>query len=180
MDILKTDRLIIRLAVLGDEEAIYSYRSDFIENKYQGWLPGSVEEVRDYIKNMPTMLDVADVYFQFAIILKEENRLIGDMGIIFTGHEGMQAELGCTLHKDFQGNGYATEALSRMVDFLFRTLNKHRLVASIDPGNTASIRLIERLGFRREGHFKESYYLRGEWTDDVVYAMLHKEWDYGL
>ena len=176
MNILKTDRLIIRLAVLGDEEAIYSYRSDCIENKYQGWQPDSVEEVRNHIKNMPTTLDVANICFQFVIILKEENRLIGDMGIIFTGHKGMQAELGCTLHKDFQGNGYATEALSRIVYFLFQTLNKHRLVASIDPRNTASIRLIERLGFREEGHLKESYYLRGEWTDDVIYAMLHKEW----
>jgi len=176
MDIIKTDRLIIRLAMSGDEEGIYSYRSDIVENKYQGWQPASVEEVRDYILNMPATFDVADVCFQFVIILKETNRLIGDMGIVFTGHEGMQAELGCTLHKDFQGNGYATEALSRMVDFLFHTLNKHRLVASIDPRNIASIRLIERLGFRKEGYFKESYYLRGQWTDDVIYAMLRKEW----
>jgi len=176
MDILKTYRLIIRLAELGDEDAIYSYRSDVIENKYQGWLPASVKEVRDYIKNMPLTLDAADICFQFVIILKEENRLIGDMGIIFTGHDGRQAELGCTLNKDFQANGYATEALARMVDYLFLTLNKHRLVASIDPRNTASIRLIERLGFRKEGYFKKSYYLRGEWTDDVIYAMLHDEW----
>ena len=110
------------------------------------------------------------------ILTKNENRLIGDMGIIFTGHERMQVEVGCTLNKAFQGKGYATEALTAMVNHFFMTLKKHRIVASIDPRNTASIRLIERLGFRKEAHFKESYFLRGEWVDDIIYAMLDKDW----
>ena len=173
---ITTERLIIRLAKPDDAEAIYAYRSDSIENQYQGWFPESVEEVRDYIANMPVTLDVANVCFQFAIISKSENRLIGDMGIIFNGHEKSQAEIGCTLNKDFQGKGYAAEALTAMVNYLFTLLKKHRVVASIDPRNTASIRLIERLGFRKEAHFKESYYLRGEWVDDVIYAMLDKDW----
>ena len=72
-------------------------------------------------------MDVANICFQFAIIYTDEKKLIGDMGIIFTNHENMQAEIGCTLHKDYKGQGYATEALNGMVDFLFRTLNKHSL-----------------------------------------------------
>lgn len=173
---IKTDRLIIRLAKPDDAEAIYSYRSDFIENKYQGWFPDSAKEVRDYISNMPGTIDVADICFQFAIIGREEKRLIGDMGIVFTNHDNSQAEIGCTLHKDYQGKGYATEALKAIVNYLFIALNKHRIVASVDPRNIASLKLIERLGFRKEAHFKESYYLRGEWVDDIIYAMLKKEW----
>ncbi|MCC8145077.1 MAG: GNAT family N-acetyltransferase [Bacteroidales bacterium] len=176
MENIETDRLVIRLAKPDDAEAIYSYRSDFIENKYQGWFPDSVKEVRDYINNMPKTIDVADVCFQFAIISVDENRLIGDMGIIFTNHKNMQAEIGCTLHKNYKGKGYATEALKAMTNYLFVSLDKHRIVASVDPRNTASIRLIERLGFRKEAHFKESYYLRGEWADDIIYAMLKREW----
>ena len=171
-----TDRLIIRLANPDDAEEIYAYRSDTIENQYQGWFPESVEEVRNYITNMPVTIDIADICFQFAILTKNENRLIGDLGIIFTGHERMQVEVGCTLNKTFQGKGYATEALTAMVNYFFMTLKKHRIVASIDPRNTASIRLIERLGFRKEAHFKESYFLRGEWVDDIIYAMLDKDW----
>jgi len=87
----------------------------------------------------------------------------------------MQAEIGCTLSKNYQNQGYATEALGAMIEYLFLTLNKHRIIASVDPRNTASIRLIERLGFRKEAHFKESYYLRGEWVDDIIYAMLRTE-----
>ncbi len=176
IDNILTDRLIIRLAKPDDAEEIYSYRSDTIENRYQGWFPESVEEVRNYITNMPVNMDIADACFQFAILAKNENRLIGDMGIIFTGHERMQVEIGCTLNKKFQGKGYATEALTAMVNCFFVTLKKHRVIASIAPRNIASIRLIERLGFRKEAHFKESYYLRGEWVDDIIYAMLRTEW----
>lgn len=174
--VITTERLIIQLAKPEDAYAIYCYRSDAVENQYQGWFPESEEEVRNYITNMPVTLDIADVCFQFAILTKKENRLIGDMGIIFTGHEKMQAEVGCTLNKDFHGKGYATEALTAMVNYLFGALKKHRVIASIDPRNMPSIRLIERLGFRKEAHFKESYFLRGEWVDDVIYAMLDKDW----
>lgn len=81
---IKTERLIIRLAEPEDAESIFSYRSDFAKNKYQGWFPDSVEEVRDYISNMPATMDIANICFQFTIILADENRLIGDMGISFT------------------------------------------------------------------------------------------------
>ena len=174
--LIETERLVIRLAEPEDAERIFSYRSDFIENKYQGWFPDSVEEVRDYISSMPKVLDIPDRCFQFAIFLTCDKSLIGDMGIIFTNHDNMQAEIGCTLNKDYQGQGYATEALNGMVRFLFGTLNKHRIIASVDPRNTASIRLIERLEFRKEAHFKESYYQRGEWADDLIYAKLNAEW----
>ena len=55
-------------------------------------------------------------------------------------------------------------------------LKKHRITASIDPRNTSSIRLIERLGFRKEAHFKQSLFFHGEWVDDLIYAMLAEEW----
>lgn len=137
--LIKTERLFIRLAEPEDAEDIFSYRSDFAENQFQGWFPDSVEEVRDYISNMPGTMDVANICFQVAIVLVNENRLIGDMGISFTNHNNMQAEIGCTLHKDYQKKGYATEALKAMVDYLFGTLDKHRIIASVDPRNTASI-----------------------------------------
>lgn len=175
--LIKTERLIIRLAEPEDAENIFSYRSDFVENMYQGWFPNSAEDVCEYIKNMPKVMDVANVCFQFVIILASENRLIGDMGIIFTNHDNLQAEVGCTLHKEYQRKGYATEALKAMVGYLFETLDKHRIIASIDPRNRPSIQLIERLIFRKEAHFRESYYLRGEWVDDIIYAKLKSDWD---
>lgn len=89
----------------------------------------------------------------------------------------MQAEIGCTLYKVYHEKGYATEALKAIIDYLFVTLKKHRIIASVDPRNTASIQLIKRLRFRKEAHFKKSYYLRKKWVDDIIYAMLDTEWD---
>ena len=173
---IKTDRLIIRIARPEDAEAIFSYRSDCIVNQYQGWIPNSIEEVRRCIINMPETIDVANLYVQFVVLNLKENRLIGDMAISFSNHDNMQAEIGCTLDKAFQNKGYATEAMKGMVDYLFSTMHKHRIVVSVDPRNTASLRLIERIGFRKEAHFKKSYYLRGEWVDDIIYAKLKEEW----
>lgn len=107
---INTERLTIRLAETEDAISIFSYRSDFIENKYQGWFPNSVEEVCEYISNMPRTMNIANTYIQFAIILKEENKLIGDLGINFINYENMQTEIGCTRHKNHKKKGYATEA----------------------------------------------------------------------
>ena len=173
---ITTDRLVVRPAELGDEAAIYFYRSNFVDNKYQGWFPDSIEEVREHIvSNHSQNVDISGMWLQFAIIDISANKLIGDIGVNLS-KDSVQVEVGCTLDKAFQGKGYATEALGAMVDYLFRTLKKHRITASIDPRNTASIRMVERLGFKKEAHFKESLFIRGEWVDDVVYVILEKEW----
>lgn len=77
--------------------------------------PESAVEERDYIINIPSNMDVANICFQFAIIKADENRIIDDMGVSFTSHDRMPAEVGCTLCKIYLGKGYATEALRAMV-----------------------------------------------------------------
>lgn len=173
---IESERLVIRTAIPGDAPAIYAYRSDHETNKYQGWFPESEKEVHDYILTMPADLNAPDTCYQIALLRRSDSTLIGDMGIVFTGHDNKQADLGCTLHKDYHGKGYATEAMRAMINYLFVHLDKHRLVASIDPRNAPSVALVERLGFTKEAHLRESYYNRGEWTDDLLYAMLQKEW----
>lgn len=98
----------------------------------------------------------------------------------FLDDEKYQVEIGFTLDKNEQGKGFASEAVKETINFLFNDLNKRRIIASIDPRNGKSIALVERLGFRKEAHFKESLLINGEWVDDVVYAVLKDEWRYGL
>lgn len=83
-------------------------------------------------------------------------------------NDGFQCELGCTLSKEHQGKGFATEAMKNTIDYLFNSLNKHRITASIDPRNIESIRLVERLSFRKEAHFKQSLLIDGKWVDDIM------------
>ena len=173
---VNTDRLYIRPIKLDDKELIFEYRSDSITNKYQGWIPKNINDVIEFIGKVAKNINMPNTWFQLVILEKETNTLIGDIGIHFLDMENMQTEIGCTLNKNFQAKGYATEALRGVITYLFNNLQKHRITTSIDPGNINSIKLVERLGFRKEAHFIESLYLNGKWVDDIVYAILEKEW----
>jgi RimJ/RimL family protein N-acetyltransferase len=173
---LRTDRLILRAIDKKDAKAIFKYRSDEITNQYQGWIPKKLEDVYDFINKTANEINVVNTWFQLVIISKETEELIGDIGIHFLDIENKQVEIGCSLEKGQQGKGYAIEALNQVMEFLFNQLDKHRIIASIDPNNIPSVRLMERLGFRKEAHFKESISINGQWVDDIVYAILKKEW----
>ncbi len=174
--ILETQRLRLRPIRPTDKHALFKYRSDEQTNRFQGWLPKSVADVVDFIAKNPAHFNKAETWFQLIIIEKASGEIIGDAGIHFMDVENKQCEIGCTLNKHYHAKGFATEALSAVVDYLFKTLHKHRIVASIDPENTSSLKLVERLGFRKEAHFKKSVRLRGKWVDDIVYALLRDEW----
>ncbi|MDP3468836.1 MAG: GNAT family N-acetyltransferase [Daejeonella sp.] len=174
----KTERLYIRPVSISDKESIFAYRSDPETYKYLSLIPKTVDEVEDFIKKSSSLLNVPGSWFQFVIIEQLHNKVIGDIGIHFldTSPENKQVEIGYTLDRNYRGKGYATEALTVVVNYLITGLNKHRITASIDPTNKSSIQLIERLGFRKEAHFIESLYFHGMWVDDLIYAILAKEW----
>lgn len=175
--ILETERLTLRPITLDDKNDVFDYRSDSQTNKYQGWIPTSVSDVEVFIRKSANQINVPQTWFQFVIVEKNTQKIIGDLGINFFDFENYQAEIGCTLNRDFQNKGYATESLTRVIDYLFGALKKHRIITSLDPNNKNSIRLVERLGFRKEAHFVESLFLNNTWVDDLIYAMLKREWE---
>ena len=119
--------------------------------------------------------NIPNTWFQLAIVNKNEDMLIGDIGIHFL-EDNAQVEIGYTLAPSYQGQGYAIEALKAVINYLFSDLKKHRITASVDPNNTKSIRLLEKLGMRKEGHFIKSYRMGDMWLDDCIYAILEEEW----
>jgi RimJ/RimL family protein N-acetyltransferase len=175
---LLTDRLFIRQVQSEDIESMFNYRSDADTSKYLSLIPDSVEDVEAFINKTSPLINIPATWFQCAIFEKASNLLIGDIGLHFLENdsENSQVEIGCTLDRKFRGKGYATESLTAVIDYLFYSLKKHRIIASVDPSNTDSIKLVERLGFRREAHFVESLFFQGKWVDDLVYALLAKEW----
>mgnify|MGYP001377402313 CR=1 FL=1 len=175
--ILESNRLLLRPISLDDKIDVFQYRSDKEVNKYQGWIPETIEDVEKFISKNPVKINVPETWFQLVIVEKESQKLIGDIGIHFFDKQNFQVELGCTLHKDFQNKGYATESLTMVIDFLFLELKKHRIIASIDPENKNSIRLVERIGFRKEAHFIESLLVNGKWVDDMIFALIEKDWE---
>lgn len=173
---IETERLLIRPIWANDNELVFSYRSDTEMNKYQGFVPKELKEVDEFIAKNPLKFNQPESWYQVVIIEKKSNKIIGDIGIHFVGDDDFQCEIGCTLNKKYQGKGFATNAMKITIDYLFHNLNKHRISGSVDPNNSNSIRLLERLNFRKEAHFKESLFVNGEWKDDVIYGILKSEW----
>ncbi len=174
---LETERLIIRPITLDDKNEIFEYRGDKETNKYQGWIPEKIDDVVTFIEKIAKQIDEPDTWFQLVIIEKQAQKIIGDLGLHFLDSENKQVEIGCTLDKAFHHRGYATESIKKVIDYLFMELNKHRIVTSIDPDNKNSIRLVEKIGFRKEAHFIESLFINGKWVDELIYALIEKDWE---
>ena len=171
---IQTDRLLIRAIEMKDKEDFFHYRSMPQVYKYQTWKPRQIREIEEFIrKNAGVCPNTVNAWLQLAICLKE-GRMIGDIGIHFT--EDHQIEIGYTLSPEHQGNGYAFEAVKVVINYAFLEWKKHRITASVDPENTQSIKLLEKLGFRKEAHFVKSFLMDGQWCDDYVYAMLEEDW----
>ncbi|WP_312458386.1 GNAT family protein [Proteiniclasticum sp.] len=172
---LRTERLILKKLDRRDAEVLYAYRSREEVRKFQSFHPRSLQHVEEFFEDLAEVPDMEDTWFQIGIHLKEEKKLIGDLGLHFLP-DGCQVEIGYTLDPCYQKKGYATEAIKEILKYLFEKLQKHRVTASVDPLNENSIRLLERLGFRREAHFIKGLFYEGVWVDDVIYAMLREEW----
>jgi len=173
---LKTGRLLLRTIRLSDAEAVFGYRSRPEVSKYQG-STASLAHTRRLIKLTAGLRpNTPRTWYQFAVLEKASGALIGDIAIHFRDKENRQVELGYTLAPEYQGKGYASEAAARVLDYLFGTLKKHRVSASVDPRNGRSVKLLERLGMRKEGCFKKSFWTGRAWADDAVYAILKEEW----
>ena len=178
MDLLESERIILRPLQLKDAADVFSYRSDPLISRYQNWQPESMADVEEFLaKRIIGEPDRPDTWFQLAICKKDPHEFIGDCGLHFPKDESRQVEVGITLKRDHHGMGYATETMGLIFDYVFGDLKKHRIYASVDPNNRASIRLLERMKMRKEAHFVATIWVKDHWVDDLIYAILEQEWN---
>lgn len=174
---IKTKRLIVKMLEIGDAPAMYRYRSDPLVYRYQNWRPRNEEEVRTFIEDMQRRgFDAAGSWFQLGIYLQSSFGLIGDLGLHFLPPDSRQVEIGITIQPDQQRKGYATESLRAVIHHLFTGMGKHRVIGSVDPANTASIAMLGKMGMKKEAHFRESLWTPEGWADDLIFAVLEKDW----
>ncbi|WP_112242539.1 GNAT family N-acetyltransferase [Kribbella monticola] len=171
---LATERLTLRRFRAEDAAAFAAYRSVPEVARYQSWeAPVSIEEATALVREFAAGNPSAPGWFQYAIDL--DGVLIGDIGLKL--HENlMQAEIGFTLGPQYQGQGYATEAVRGLLDHLFVERKLHRVSAECDARNVASAALLRRLGFRDEGLRLANTWFKGEWTDDLFFGLLRSDW----
>ena len=174
---IESARLRLRHFQDSDVTQFMGYRNDPIVAKYQSWEGISEPEARTFIQEQKEIQPgVPGQGLQVAIELKAMNALIGDCYFTINVLDHRQAEIGFTLSREYQGYGYATEAVSSFLNYAFHSLDLHRIIAITDCENIASVALLERLGMRREGHFIQNIWFKGKWGDEYLYAMLKDEW----
>ena len=172
---IESQRLILRRFNDADLEPFLAYLNDPHVARFQSWESYTEEQARAVIEQQKTLLPgIQGKWFTFALELKEVGTLIGHVALKML--EDNQAEIGFTLARSAHGKGLAHEAAARVLDYAFKELKLHRVVAITDCENERSIALLKRLGMRREGHFIQNIWFKGRWGDEYLYAILREEW----
>lgn len=173
---LETERLILRRFTDTDLPSLLAYRNDPEIARFQSWDSFSPEEAQAFLQEQQAIEPgMSGKWFQFAIVVKSSGLLVGDCAL-HVDEEGQQGEIGFTLARRHQKKGFALEAVTRVCDYAFRQLNLYRIKAITDCRNQPSVILLGRLGLRREGHFIQHIFFKGEWGDEYQYALLQEEW----
>jgi len=176
---LRTERLILRAwrpDDAGDRAAYCGIVSDpdVVRYLYIEVLDDAGSDAR--LADRGTGLTAPGDWMNLAVEVAGSGEVAGDVGLGWLSAEDRQAEIGYMFRTAHQGRGFATEAAAAMVDLAFTGLGAHRVRGSLDARNAASARVLQRLGMRHEAHFVENEWVKGEWTDEAVYAVLDTEW----
>lgn len=175
--ILNTHRLLLREIQIDDGTALNAIESNEQVTRYQTFDPRTPEDTRAHIQRaIKQQSDSPRLFYDLAIVLLDSKTLIGRCGLGMFRPEHFEAGIWYELGIEHWGKGYASEAVSALLPFVFNELRLHRLVADCDPRNEASCRLVRKLGFKLEGTHRENYWLKGEWCNTEIYAMLRSDW----
>jgi len=168
---LQTDRLHLRQLLESDVEEIFFLRSDSNQLKYLDRDPAvDKEDALDWIR-MINNLQAKNESYTWAICLKSNPKLIGTFCFWNIQKQHYRAEIGYNLHPDYQGKGLMVECLQSALSFGFEELKFHSVEANVNPANEKSIKLLLRLKFVKEAHFKENYFYDGKFIDSAIYCL---------
>jgi RimJ/RimL family protein N-acetyltransferase len=177
LEAIQSERLSIRPLTPDDFDrhfAIYS-NPDVVRFLYEE--PFDAEGARQHLKRRCSIdLPVEGAWINLGVEVRDDGVLIGEVGLALLSVVHGHCEIGYVFDPAYSGMGYATEASAVMVELAFSVLGAHRVSGRLDARNDASARVLERLGMRREGHLVENEYVKGEWTDEAIYAVLEDEW----
>jgi ribosomal-protein-alanine N-acetyltransferase len=175
--LLTTERLLLREFFENDWHAIFAYQSDPRYLRYSPWTQRQREDVAWLVQEcIRWQHEQPHGKFQLAIVLQTDNLLIGTCGIRKATAYAQEAELGYELHPDYWGHGYATEAARSLLTFGFESLGLQRVWAQCVAENTASIRVLERLGMHQQRRLRQHTLMKNRWWDMLVYAIDRAAW----
>jgi RimJ/RimL family protein N-acetyltransferase len=175
---VRSSRLLLRPLTEDDVEALFAYRSMPAVCRWVPFEPMSLEtvasRVRDQWRNL--VLESSGDAMTLGVELLATGEVVGDVMLRLESEEHSCAEIGYVFHPAFGGKGYATEAASSLLHVAFDQLGLHRVIARLDAANEASAAVVARLGMRQEAHLVQNEWFKGEWSDELDFAMLRSEW----
>lgn len=175
---IRTDRLTLRPFHPDDLEDVHAYQSLPQVARYLYWNARDREQVREALERTcrETALARDGDWLTLAVVWREVDTVIGEVGLKLVSEEDRQGEVGYIFDPRYQGRGLATEATEAMLRMGLEEAGLHRITGRCDARNGPSIRVLERLGMRREAHFVQKEFVKGEWCDELVHALLQDEW----
>ncbi|WP_423763508.1 GNAT family N-acetyltransferase [Burkholderia sp. NLJ2] len=169
---LNTSRLVLRPLRDADAQAFFEIWSDAEAMRYFSFSPMThIEQAAERVaRNLKTSASGQD--FVCVLESRETGETLGECSLFHVHEQCRRAEIGFSLRRKYWSGGYMREAASAVIDHAFGTLRLNRLEADIDPRNVASARLLERLGFAREGLLRERWIVGDEVSDSELYGLL--------
>ncbi len=179
---LLSERLLLRDFQPEDWPAVHAYGSRPEVYRYQPWGPMTPEDARAcLVKIAAEAQEQPRTDYTLAMVMTGTATVIGACNLTihsqrFRCNLHRSGEIGYSIHPDYWRQGYATEAAQCLLRFGFATLGLHRIIGQCDPRNTATARVLERIGMRYEGHLRETMLIRDGWRDSLIYNLLEQEW----
>ena len=176
---LRTQRLLLRPYAHGDVDGLYAYQRLPEVHRYLYTEPRTRAEVEAIVAERAglAVLTETDKAITLVAELAQTGELVGDCMLFWRSREHEQGEVGYVFNPAYHGRGLATEAVGALLRLGFEGLGLHRIAGHLDARNTASARVIERAGMRREAHLVENEFVKGEWADELIYGILRREWE---
>lgn len=173
-----TNRLILRPFKKDDFSDVHQYSTDEEVCRFMPWGPNSYNDTKKFIARAIRGRKKSDNDFvgEHAIILKENNELLGGCGLYIESKRDKEYMIGYCLKKSAWGKGFATELSQALCFVAFKHLDAHRVIATCDCENYRSYHVMEKIGMQREGCFKERCRIKEEWRDEYLYAILKDNW----
>ena len=176
---LRTQRLLLRPYAHGDVDGLYAYQRLPEVHRYLYTEPRTRAEVEAIVAERAglAVLTETDKAITLVAELAQTGERVGDCVLFWRSQEHEQGEVGYVFNPAYHGRGYATEAVGALLRLGFEGLGLHRIAGHLDARNTASARVLERAGLRREAHLVENEFVKGEWADELIYGILRREWE---
>jgi RimJ/RimL family protein N-acetyltransferase len=174
---LETDRLRLRSLTNKDIDGLYAIFSDPQVMRYWSTppLPNRAAAERLFQEILEGHRHFG--WLKWGMVLKEDDSLIGTLTLFHLDRTHRRGEIGYALGRKWWGLGFMNEALHGLISYAFKELDLHRLEADVDPRNEASIKTLQRLGFKREGYLRERWHVGGEIQDAFFYGLLRREYE---